>query len=269
MTRFLSICCSVLVAGAWIGARASPAGEIEPGLGWTYRAEVTDLARDVIRTTTLAFLGVGDPQGRHAVAVITDRDWGTTLRVYPVAPGADLTTAMTGPAPVVLRWPTVLDFVPELRGAMPPVQGFALPAVPVAELEWSLSFRQLLGEGAVKRGEIRLALGPQGAATVPAGTFAGLYSTTYYASWGRMSHEGMAWWPGEEGMAGPVWSPVWAQGIVGATVRYTWELVERVVLDAEELRARLREALSAMEKTDPAGAREVRDTVGELGIEVQ
>lgn len=269
MNRFLGLCCLVLTTGMSVVATGSSVpGGIEPGLGWVYRAEVTDLARDAILTATLTFLGVGEPQGRQAVAVITDRGWVTTLSVYPVAPGADPATAMTGPAPVVLRWPAVLDLVPELRGATPPVQGFALPGVPVVELEWSLSFRQLLDGGRVERGEIRLALGPQGAVTVPAGMFAGLYSTTYYASWVSTSHQGEAWWPGEEGVAGPVWVPVRAQGIVGATVRYTWELVERVVLDAEGLRARLGDALRSTGRVDPSLAREVRDALREVGIEI-
>jgi len=56
---------------------------------------------------------------------------------------------------------------------------------------------------------------------------------------------------------------------LGTGLQYTWALMEQVFLSTDELKARLREALSAMEKTDPAGAREVRDTLGELGIEVQ
>lgn len=269
MNRFLVLCWLVLTTGISVVATGSSVpGGIEPGLGWVYRAEVTDLARDAILTTTLTFLGVGEPPGIQAVAVITDRDWGTTLSVYPVAPGANLATAMTGPAPVVLRWPTVLDLVPELRGSMPPVQAFALPAVPVDELEWSLSFRQPLGGGSVERGEIRLGLGPHGAVTVPAGTFAGLYSTTYSATWRKTSHQGVAWWPGEDAAAGPAWIPVWAQGTLGATVRYTWELVERVSLDHDELLARLRDALDATERVDPPQAREVRDALRELGIEI-
>lgn len=268
----LAVALAVGVLGLAVdGSQASDSsatGWLEPGLGWTYQAVVTDLTRDATFTTTLTFLGVGEPPGRQAVAVITDRDWGTTLSVYPVAPGANLATAVTGPTPIVLRWPTVLDFVPELRGGMPPVQAFALPAVPVDELEWSLSFRQPLGAGTVERGEIRLALGPQGAVTVPAGAFVGLYSTTYYATWRKTSHQGAAWWPGEASPAGPAWIPVWAQGTLGATVRYTWELVERVSLGHDELLARLGEALDATERVGPLQAREVRDALRELGIEI-
>ncbi len=269
MNRFLALSCLVLASGIGVEAAGSPVpGGIGPGLGWVYRAQVTDLARDVTRTTTLTFLGVGEPGGRQAIAVIGDDDRGTTLSVWPVGLGAPLATPAAGPDPVVLRWPTVLDLVPELRGGMPPVQGVALPAVPVPELELTLSFQQLLDGGAVGRGEIRLALGPHGAVTVPAGTFGGLYASTYSASWGNTSHQGQAWWPGEDGAAGPGWIPVRAQGTLGVAVRYTWELVERVVLDAEELLARLRDALAATERVNPPLAREARDALREVGIDL-
>lgn len=53
------LCCSVLVAGTWVEATATFAvGGVEPGLAWIYRAEVSDLARDTVFTTSMAFLGV-------------------------------------------------------------------------------------------------------------------------------------------------------------------------------------------------------------------
>ncbi len=243
-------------------------GGIELGTGWVYRAVVEDLFRGVTRTTTVTFLGVGEPQGRQAVVVITAREWGTVLNVYLVPPGPDPLTAWIGPDLVVLRWPNVLDHVPELRGARPPLEGFVFPAVPMEELNWSLSFQMRLGGSAVERGEIRLALGPHGEVTVPAGMYAGLYSTTYFANWGTISHQGRAWWPREEGTAGPVWIPVRAEGTVGATVQYSWELVERRVLDAEELRALLRDALQATEKENPVQAREAREALRSVGFDL-
>ena len=255
-------------AGVGVGMEGTwTPGPIKPGMGWIYQAEVTDPTRERVLTTTLTFVCVSEP-GKRAFVVIVDRDEYATVSVVPVFPDTGLARGDIQLDQRALRWPTVLDFVPELRGAMPPVQGVAIPAVSVEELEWSLSFRMRLDGGQVERGEIRLVLGPQGEVTVGAGTFVGLYSTTYFASWGRMSHEGMAWWPGEGDTAGPAWIPVRAQGTLGTGLQYTWALMEQVFLSTDELKARLREALSAMEKTDPAGAREVRDTLGELGIEV-
>jgi len=268
MARNVALGALVIVLGiTTVGERCLPQ-ELQPIIGWTYRAEITDVIRNATRTTTLTFLCLGGPQGRPPLVVVRTGEWGTTVSVLSAVPGGELVTAPSELGLVALRWPTVLDFVPELRGAMPPVQGVAIPAVSVEELEWSLSFRMRLDGGQVERGEIRLVLGPQGEVTVGAGTFVGLYSTTYFASWGRMSHEGMAWWPGEGDTAGPAWIPVRAQGTLGTGLQYTWALMEQVFLSTDELKARLREALSAMEKTDPAGAREVRDTLGELGIEV-
>jgi len=269
MARYFPLCGLVIVVGMAIVGERSLAQAVQPVIGWTYRAEVMDVIRDATRTTTLTFLGLGEPQGRPSLVVITAAEWGTTLSVFPIAPGPEPVTVPSELGLLALRWPTVLDFVPELRGAMPPVQGVVIPAVRVDELEWSLAFRMRLDGGRVERGEIRLVLGPCGEVTVGAGTFAGLYSTTYSASWGRTFHQGAAWWPGEGDTAGPAWIPVWAQGTLGAEVRYTWELVERIELSPDELQARLRDALAATERVDPALAREVRDALRKLGIEVR
>ncbi|MBC7169826.1 hypothetical protein H5T54_02665 [Candidatus Bipolaricaulota bacterium] len=58
------------------------------------------------------------------------------------------------------------------------------------------------------------------------------------------------------------------QGTVGASLRYTWELVDREVLDGEALQARLREALAATEGATPPQARMAREARSDLGIDL-
>ncbi|GAB4304221.1 MAG: hypothetical protein Kow0097_00850 [Candidatus Bipolaricaulota bacterium] len=131
--------------------------------------------------------------GTWVEAAATLALWGTILTLYPVVAGVDPAPSGDGSVPAVLRWPTVLDMAPELRGSTPPVQLFALPTLEVDELDWLLSFREVLGDGGVRRGAVHLALGPQGAVTVSAGTFAGVDLTTYSANWRGTSHRGEAW----------------------------------------------------------------------------
>ncbi len=106
------------------------------------------LAAPLALVLCAAPLGMSGRQGNQALAVITAAEWGTTLTVCSMVAGADQVTTGEGPAPAVLRWPTVLGLVPKYGGYLPSVQPSAFPVANGHELDWLSSFREAVGGGA-------------------------------------------------------------------------------------------------------------------------
>jgi len=159
--------------------------------------------------------------------------------------------------------------VPQLRGtSVPPVEFLASPALLVDELQLAISFRETMPDGTTQSAAVHMALGPRGTASVTGGTFDNLYLTTYFATWWGVSHQGEAWWPTGDGTAGPASIPVLARGSVDPILQYTWELTGHEVLDEDAFMARLSQALQETAKTDPVQAREAREALTRLGIQV-
>lgn len=224
-----------------------------------------DLERDAISTTRVEFLELVGPTGQKALAWVAATDWSTTLEIYYF--GKVGNTAM-GERTLAFGWPTFLEAVPRLRGSIPPVQPLVVVGPYVEGLELSVSFRQRMPAGTVRQGNIHMILGLQNTLKIGAGTFETIFTSYRYPS-RDLPHEGEAWWwTGKDETVCLGWAPLLAQGTLGTTLRYIWELMGYEVLEADAFMARLSQAVQETAKAYPARARKAKEPLLSLGIEL-
>lgn len=126
-----------------------------------------------------------------------------------------------------------------------------------------------MSDGTVRRGTIHMVLSPPETLTIGADAFPALFTSYRYS--GDLPHEGEAWWwagKDETFHLGWAWAPLRAQGTLGTTLKYTWELIGYEVLEGDALIARLSQAVEKTAQTNPVQARKAQETLLSLGIEL-
>jgi len=166
-----------------------------------------------------------------------------------------------------LRWPQVVDYIPP--ASIPGIQGALrqslrpvwLPGLPVGQ---TLRL-ETLGDGGVAQETIELTELATETAETPAGSFEGATRIGYsWSSFGESRVDGLAWWSPDVGW----W--VRAEGEDGQLgVHFELILTDFGVLTADELRARLSDALTSSSAIDPDWADGMRNVLLATGITIE